>query len=924
MGLQRASFVVLAALLALGEASADVAINEIRIDQPGNDNDEYFELFGPADGPLEGLTYLVIGDGTGVSGVIEAVVDLGGRSVGGDGVFLAAEATLTLGTADFVTALNFENGDNVTHLLVSGFSGANGQDLDLDDDGVLDNTPWTTVVDSVALVQTLNGGDRVYSTTVVGPDGGFVPGHALRCPDGGSWLIGSFDLSANDTPGTGNLCEAPAPQITRIHAIQGSGGDSPLVGTTVTVEAIVVGDFQNNGEADAGDLAGFYLQERDADVDGDPATSEGIFVYDRDGLVDVAPGDRVRVTGTVSEYFGLTQIGAQSVEVIGQEALPAPKNLTLPVAAIADLEAFEGMRVRLSQALVIAEYFNFDRYGEIVLAQPLPGEDRPYTPTAVELPGSVEAAARADINLRSRITLDDGRTTQNPDPARHPNGAEFTRDNLFRGGDTVSDVLGVLDYRFSLYRVQPTQGANHVAANPRPLTPDAVGGRLKVASFNVLNYFITLDQGGNLCGPPGYEQECRGADDAEEFERQRAKIIAALAEIDADVVGLVEIENDGGAAIADLVAGLNDTLGAGTYAYVPAGYVGTDAIAVGLIYKPASVDLRGPFAILDAPEFVDPNVTGEPKNRAALAQTFVDPATGGAVTIAVNHLKSKGSECGVGDDDPEQGNCNLTRTLAARVLADWLRSDPTGSGDPDFLIVGDLNAYDKEDPIASLQADGYTDLIGYFRGEYAYSYVFDGQFGYLDYSMANAPLTPQVMGASAWHTNADEPDILDYDTSFKQDAQDALYAPDAYCASDHDPVIVGLDLNGPPDCAAALPSRDLLWPPNHRFEKVRVEGVSDPDGDAVTVSVTSVFQDEPVSGRRDGRTAPDALIWGSGAKLRAEREGRGNGRVYHVAFEATDRSGNTCRGEVTVGVPADRGRRGEPVDDGAIYDSTRP
>ena len=160
----------------------------------------------------------------------------------------------------------------------------------------------------------------------------------------------------------------------------------------------------------------------------------------------------------------------------------------------------------------------------------------------------------------------------------------------------------------------------------------------------------------------------------------------------------------------------------------------------------------------------------------------------------VNHLKSKGSECGAGDDDAEQGSCNLTRALSAQVLLDWLATDPTNSDDEDFMIIGDLNSYDKEDPIDVLMAGGYTDLAYEFQGEYAYSYVFSGQWGYLDYALSNDALLSKVTGATEWHINADEADLIDYDTSFKSPGQDAIYAPDAYRASDHDPVIVGMDL----------------------------------------------------------------------------------------------------------------------------------
>jgi predicted extracellular nuclease len=913
----RALLVLLWSLSAIVvQAQAAVTINEIRIDQQGSDSDEYFELAGTPNTPLVGLTYLVIGEGSGASGAIEAVVDLTGRSIPESGYFVAAESSFTLGTANLTTDLNFENGNNVTHLLVEGFTGANDDDLDTDDDGILDATPWTSIVDSVALIGPPGTNNLVYSDVTVGPDASSVPWHAYRVPDRtGDWNIGAQDLDVDDTPGACNSCRP-------IHDIQGSGYSSPLQDQIVTVEAIVVGDFQDNEVPDNGDLQGFYLQETEGD--GNDTTSEGIFVFDPNDPVDVEVGDLVQVTGTVGEYFELTVLSSVSDVVIVSSGnpLPAATDISLPLEDGSDLEALEGMLVRLPQALVISGYSNYDRFGEIVLAWPLNGDGRLFQPTAVEEPSSTEAEVRADHNLRSRIILDDGRAEQNPDPARHPNGFEFTLDNRFRGGDTVSNVVGVLDDRFESYRIQPTEGADYVAVNLRPPPPDLAGVGISVASFNVLNYFTTLDQDDNLCGL-GFDQECRGADNAEEFERQRAKIIEALAQIDADIVGLIELENNGSAAVADLVEGLNDALGAERYDFIDAGYVGDDVIAVGLIYKPATVTPNGDFAILNSPEFLNPNTPGDPKNRAALAQTFADSASGSRFTVVVNHFKSKGSACGGEDDDPDQGNCNGTRTEAAKVLLDWLATDPTASGDPDILIIGDLNAYDKEDPIVALEEAGYVDLLDYYQDELAYGFAFDGQFGYLDYALANESLSDQVTGASLWHINADEPDILDYDTTFKRDAQDALFEPDnAFRSSDHDPVVVGLDLNAPLDCSAAFPSKEILWPPNHRMHEVRVEGVTDPDGDLVTITVNSVYQDEPLKGRGSGWTGPDAWILDGGARLRAERDGRGNGRVYYLKFTAEDGQGNSCMGLIKVGVPKNRWKGHEPIGEGPSYDST--
>ena len=279
--------------------------------------------------------------------------------------------------------------------------------------------------------------------------------------------------------------------------------------------------------------------------------------------------------------------------------------------------------------------------------------------------------------------------------------------------------------------------------------------------------------------------------------RQRTKIINAIVTMDADIVALMEIENHPtDAALADLVSGLNSAAGPGTYAAINTGVIGDDAIKVGLIYQPASVAPAGRFAVLDSSI---KSTFNDRLNRPALTQTFEQNGTRAKFTAVVNHLKSKGSSC---DDsgDPDlgdgQADCNQTRTSAALALLSWLATDPTASGDADFLIIGDLNAYDKEDPITALNDGGYTDLLNQYLGEFAYSYVFDGQLGYLDYALANEALLEQVTGVTVWHINADEPNLIDYQTGFRKPAQQVIYAEDAYRSSDHDPVLIGLDLIG--------------------------------------------------------------------------------------------------------------------------------
>ena len=611
-----------------------------------------------------------------------------------------------------------------------------------------------------------------------------------------------------------------AAEFTPIYNIQGNGLSAAITGS-VTTKGVVVGDFEGTASG-----SGFYLQ--DLAGDGNPATSDGIFVYTGNSNL-VSVGQVVRVTGFARERFNQTTLNgsnsntaavpASNIVNCGTGSVPAT-DVTLPFASTDDPERYEGMLVRFPQSLVISEYFNYDRFGEIVLALPLDGEPRPFTGTAIDEPGAA-ANARTLANSLRRITLDDAQSVQNPPVLRHPNGQPFSLANRFRGGDAVQNAVGVLGYDFNLYRIFPTGPADYTAANPRPAAPDPIGGSLRVAAMNTLNYFVTLDYPtgdpqDNKCGPQ-QNVECRGADSDQplEFPRQRDKLLTALTGLNADVIGLNELENTPGAEpLETIVSGMPG------YAYINTGTIGTDAIKVGLIYRPTKVTPVGAYKTLNStvdPRFIDT------KNRPSLAQTFQDNATGARFTIVVNHLKSKGSDCNdVGDPDlgDGQGNCGQTRKAAAQALVDWLATDPTGSGDPDFLIMGDLNSYAQEDSVDAIKAgaddtggtgDDFTNLIAQYQGQYAYSYTFDGQAGYLDHALASTSLLSQVAGAEDWHINSDEPDVLDYDTSFKPAEQDALYEVNAYRTSDHDPVVVGLDLrNFPPELGGISVSPNLV------------------------------------------------------------------------------------------------------------------
>ena len=568
--------------------------------------------------------------------------------------------------------------------------------------------------------------------------------------------------------------------LTAIHAVQGSDAASPLANTIVSIQGVVSASYQGSGQ-----FGGYFVQEEAGDTDADPQTSEGIFVF---SPTIVNAGDTVRVTGRVTEFgaagLGLTELTAVSrVEVCATGASVAPTTVSLPVPTPASFEAFEGMLVTFAQPLVATDTFTLGRFGEVALAL----DARLPIPTHAATPGAPAQAVR-DLNLRSRVLLDDGNNQQNIDPTIHPIGG-LSATHTLRTGDTVTALTGVLEQRFGEYRVQPIGPVPFVASNPRPVAPAGVGGSLRVASFNVLNYFNGDGSGGGF-------PTARGASTPAEFARQRAKTVNAILGTGADIVGLMELENDapGNSAIEDLVTGLNATAGAGTYDYVDTGIIGTDEIRVGFLFKPGVVTRLGTYAIIDStvdPTFIDT------LNRPSIAQTFVDNTTGARLTVVVNHLKSKGTDCDhVGDPDVGdlQGECNATRTKAAQALVRWLATDPTGALDADVLLIGDMNSYRLEDPITALRAGGYVDL----QTPQSYSYVFDGESGYLDHALASPTLAAQVTGITEWHINADEPIVLDYNVEFKTAGQvTSFYSTEPYRSSDHDPVVIGLALVPP-------------------------------------------------------------------------------------------------------------------------------
>ena len=585
----------------------------------------------------------------------------------------------------------------------------------------------------------------------------------------------------------------------RISEVQGSAALSSLAGSTVTIEAVVTSPYLST-------VGGLFVQEERDHRDGDPATSEGLVIL-LDPSKVAKPGDLVRVSGLVIEFGDEPGKSVTALKDLteflscGSAPLPAIASIEQAPVVQADWERFEAMRVSLDLPVTVIRNDRLESDGELQVS--LSG--RQFQPTEIFPPGEDARRLSAD-NQRNRLVLDDGQNTIFPKTISWLS-QRISQEMPYRIGTRLGEVEGFFDERGGSYRVHVAKPPV-VEQAPRPKLPPSVKGELEVMSFNLENWF-------NGDGKDGGFPTSRGAITKEALLRQRTKLVASIAANAPDIAALIEVENDGDqgkTALQELVNALNSQTQLG-YAWVVSpgalakatdAKLGDDEIRVAMIYRKSKVRTKGDSAtILSAPF--------DRLNRPPLAQTFErlvkGKGSGQVFTLVVNHWKSKGgcdpSNTANVDRGDSQACWNASRVQAARAMMDWLETDPTKSQDLDYLVLGDFNAYSQEDPLRLMEEAGFMHLAEGTSKAPSYSYSYDGSVGRLDHAFASSSLKSQIADADIWHINADEYLGFAYAAAALADpeqneraqaANKALYRKHSFRTSDHDPLLIGLNL----------------------------------------------------------------------------------------------------------------------------------
>ncbi|EHK9183898.1 ExeM/NucH family extracellular endonuclease [Vibrio vulnificus] len=550
-----------------------------------------------------------------------------------------------------------------------------------------------------------------------------------------------------------------------IGEVQGEAYSSPLIesGYTSKEEYLVTGVVS----AVATSLVkGFYLYDDNAD--GNVKTSDGVFVKTSGAVSKDMIGQQICVRAKVNEDYGMTTLlptddiwevkNSTPVEVtpVKLERIDSDDETfrstlerleAMPVVLVEDMDAAEG-----NQDMRVSRTFSFDysaKRNNMVIAYKRPNPQ----PNQDHVAGSDAAKAQTAQNKDYRIVVESDEKPANGKIPYYPEFASDPHNNYIRINDSVVGMTGVLHYSYNEFRLIPTANvtkANFVHNTPRtssPVIKESYGDdgfTIKVATQNVLNYFNSPYGGhDNLFG------DNRGAESQQEFERQQAKIVEAIYGLDADIVGLMEVENNGFgdfSAIRELLEAINAKYYKENYKdrfaresihnrYVFVGFdknsdqvldqfdtVGSDAITTGIIYRPSKVSVIAgkviPMPWQDAPMIVDadgkPVVDGKGElaesgknyQRNTVAATFRVLNTGKQLTVSVNHLKSKGSTCWddyVGTkavDDDAQGSCENFRVASTYHLGQEMAK--IGG---DQIVLGDMNSYAHEDPMLVLTSN---------------------------------------------------------------------------------------------------------------------------------------------------------------------------------------------------------------------------
>ncbi|MGL4340444.1 MAG: ExeM/NucH family extracellular endonuclease [Rhodoglobus sp.] len=580
-----------------------------------------------------------------------------------------------------------------------------------------------------------------------------------------------------------------AAEITHTIAdVQGDGAETPLSGTTVTVQGVVTGDYRASSGSG---YRGFFVQ----DPEGDPTddNSDGIFIFAADADPDIALGDLITVTGAAGEFRGQTQITADtaSAYTVVTPEVGVPEATLLPESVVgADREVFEGMLVTPETAYLSSSHQLYN-FGTLWLGIGELAVKATETTDAGEAAHEIAAANRA-----RRLLVDDGYSIQVSNAAHPGTQPYFDAETVVRNGDRFIAPEGgmILGWGFDDWRLQPQRPLSSTlpaadarlmpsfeSVNLRPAAPDEVGGDFSVGTFNVFNYFTTF--GG----------EARGADNAEDFAVQQSKIVSAINSLDADVVALMEIENSiafdepADEALSNLVDALNEAAGSTVWAFVPTptsllDSATTDVITNAIIYQTETASPVGE-------SFADIDETVWDIAREPIAQTF--EVNDKIITVVANHLKSKSPPSGGGTEPSDlQGFFNAERveqTTSLVSFVDGIAADPEKG--PDVMLLGDFNAYHEEDPSQVLTDAGFVDLVPEKTDEY--TYTFDGELGSLDHAFASPSLASSVTGVDVWNINSSEWSDRGY-------AFDAAEEGTPFRSSDHDPVKIGLDADSQP------------------------------------------------------------------------------------------------------------------------------